>query len=625
MALTRQYVIDFTFLSAKLTLAVAKEDNATILAVLGQLRDALSAHGSVDDAMAIEQSGLIQTLQMLVNNKDAKVVSAAMVVELEVRRLANAKKQKTTTASAAASTSNDVEVILCFTFPYDATIERAARICLRQTLGDNAGVVDHEYARINQGAPDPAGQRPHAIVLRQDTLPGDRWVALEASSGRLLVEYVATAEPEQTVVIQRASQSVGDLKEELADEKQNRSIKERQVKTLEAEKELLLAKLISPLPRLSHYARTGKVALDPSDQLYQMIEADFHQSARRHRRGPAGAPMLRQRLRGQPSFRVLRIEELRCFRFQAAYLPALDIVAGATGRAAGQSPPVAVLPDGVRRVQTLADAKLNEVMLYHGAPPQVIEKLQTGSFIPQFGGTNAGKLFGTGTYFAAHSSKSDQYATPNAAGERSILLARVCLGEPHYTDVPMREATLPPSRPDGGPPFDSVIAHSTAEGGCVQFPEYIVYEKAQMMPQFVITYTHAQGCKCASCVDPESSQIFVDVGTKVGEGISPMGIGEGTKIQFDVMPTTTFGELKAEIALYMALNQEEAYDCEPTVQKVDSVSFIKSAVHKPGHFEITDETRVLSRPISHGYILTLDVDDINDRVGFEVEFDLDYE
>ena len=428
------------------------------------------------------------------------------------------------------------EVLLSFTFPSDASIERTARICWRQTLGDNGGVVDEEYARVDQV------RSRSWVVLRQVTFPGDRWVALEASSGRLLVEYVATAEPEQTVVIQRASQSVGDLKEEIADEKNRRRFADHQVKTLEAEKELLRAQLISPLPRLSHYARTGKVALDPLGPIYQMIQADFHQSARRHRRGPKAArTMLQQRLRGKPEFRVKRIEELRCFRFQDAYLPAIDRIAGATGRAQGKNPTVAVLPDGVRRVQTLADAQLNEAMLYHGAPPQVIEKLQTGSFIPQFGGTNRGKLFGTGTYFAAHSSKSDQYATPNAAGERGILLARVCLGEPHYTNLPMQTATIPPTRPDGVTVYDSVIARSTEEGGCVQFPEYIVYREAQMMPQFVITYTHEPRCKCASCVDPESSQIFVCV-------------GKGTRFQFDVMPTTTFGELKEKIVTYIEEN-----------------------------------------------------------------------
>ena len=146
-------------------------------------------------------------------------------------------------------------MFLSFTFPSDASIEHTARICWRRTL-DNGGVVDEEYARVDQSAPE-------AVVLRQVTFPGDRWVALEASSGRLLVEYVATAEPEQSVVIQRASESVSDLKEEIADEKNRRRFADHQVKTLEAEKELLRAKLISPLPRLSHYARTGKVALDP--------------------------------------------------------------------------------------------------------------------------------------------------------------------------------------------------------------------------------------------------------------------------------------------------------------------------------------------------------------------------
>ncbi len=164
-----------------------------------------------------------------------------------------------------------------------------------------------------------------------------------------------------------------------------------------------------------------------------------------------------------------------------------------------------------------------------------------------------------------------------------------------------------------------------------------------MMPQFVITYTHMRGCKCASCVDPESSQIFID-----------LGIGEGTRFPFDIMPTTTFGELKEKIATYIEENaadisedvlNEGEFDFEPTVQKVeaarhiyvDDVNWAEASIRRTPstrqHLEIAHDTLVLPdlggrtiarhSPICHGCILTLMVDDQNDSA-FKVELDPDY-
>ena len=151
-----------------------------------------------------------------------------------------------------------------------------------------------------------------------------------------------------------------------------------------------------------------------------------------------------------------------------------------------------------------------------------------------------------------------------------------------------------------------------------------------MMPQFVITYTHEPGCKCASCVDPESSQIFVCV-------------GKGTRFPFDVMPTTTFGELKEEIVTYIeenaadiatdVLNVEE-YDFTQTVDDVKAVNLIYVDDGTRNGTEIAHDTLiaydtnyVIAGPISHGCLLTLDVDDITQNstdIAFKVGLDPDY-
>ena len=94
-------------------------------------------------------------------------------------------------------------------------------------------------------------------------------------------------------------------------------------------------------------------------------------------------------------------------------------------------------------------------------------------------------LFGSGSYFAANSSKSDIYTTPNAAGrragERCILITRVCLGEGSIASRPCREAIRPPEREDGRGPLNSTVAATTREGGCVEHPEFIVFKEAQAL------------------------------------------------------------------------------------------------------------------------------------------------
>ena len=78
---------------------------------------------------------------------------------------------------------------------------------------------------------------------------------------------------------------------------------------------------------------------------------------------------------------------------------------------------------------------------------------------------------------------------------------RACLGEVHDTTTRMVDSTRPPERADGKGPLDSVRALTWEAGGEVQYPEFMVYKNAQVMPQFLIRYKHGCGCKCTHC-DP---------------------------------------------------------------------------------------------------------------------------
>ena len=107
--------------------------------------------------------------------------------------------------------------------------------------------------------------------------------------------------------------------------------------------------------------------------------------------------------------------------------------------------------------------------------------------------------FGHGVYLASNSSKSDIYTTENGQGERCILVVRACLGEVYQAKSPMRQALMPPERPDGRGALNSVAALRTDQGGCVEHSEYIVYQSSQCLPEYAIWYKHASACRCTHC------------------------------------------------------------------------------------------------------------------------------
>ena len=127
---------------------------------------------------------------------------------------------------------------------------------------------------------------------------------------------------------------------------------------------------------------------------------------------------------------------------------------------------------GAIPVHSFEGRGLNEYLLYHGAPANIVDRLTLQGLDPRYAGENVGKLFGQGCYFAANSSKSDIYATVDeASGLRCILITRVALGEAHMARAPCQTATRPPERPDGRGPLNSIVGVTQANGGCVEHPE----------------------------------------------------------------------------------------------------------------------------------------------------------
>ena len=45
-----------------------------------------------------------------------------------------------------------------------------------------------------------------------------------------------------------------------------------------------------------------------------------------------------------------------------------------------------------------------------------------------------------------------------------------------------------------------VRAMTLTDGGVVEFPEFVVYSNAALLPEYLVTYTHAPSCKCTHCI-----------------------------------------------------------------------------------------------------------------------------
>jgi len=166
------------------------------------------------------------------------------------------------------------------------------------------------------------------------------------------------------------------------------------------------------------------------------------------------------------------------------------------------------------------DPVANEYYLFHGTDAHTIQKIIENGFDERFGNVNG--MFGPGIYFAEHSSKANQYvACPKCQGgsipkkntlcsctgdiEYCMLLSRVCLGNPFICHNYEIWSSTREERKDRDvenfSPYpsmgcflnDDCIEHHSVyaeqkPSGCVRAREFIVYDKRQTYPEFLIYY-----------------------------------------------------------------------------------------------------------------------------------------
>lgn len=228
--------------------------------------------------------------------------------------------------------------------------------------------------------------------------------------------------------------------------------------------------LLSQLPRYSRYSQFTRTVMAPEDAVSKHLRERLISSVVRHRRHPATPHC------SPPKLSVVRIERILNPRLQEKYLAEVQDVAGLCERKVAplHTEQADTFKLAGKRVESYHGLNVNEYLLFHGAQVGLIDRLVAQGLDPRYAGENAGKLFGSGSYFAVNSSKSDIYTAANAAGERCILVARVCLGEAALAKEACPDVTRPPERPDNRGPLNSIVAVPQVGGGCVEHPEFIV-------------------------------------------------------------------------------------------------------------------------------------------------------
>ncbi|CAK8998968.1 Poly [ADP-ribose] polymerase tankyrase (dTNKS) (Poly [ADP-ribose] polymerase) (Protein poly-ADP-ribosyltransferase tankyrase) [Durusdinium trenchii] len=141
----------------------------------------------------------------------------------------------------------------------------------------------------------------------------------------------------------------------------------------------------------------------------------------------------------------------------------------------------------------------NEILLFHGT-----REFDKAKDIAKEGFDNriarSGGLYGSGTYFAAQTCKSAQYATINGVtGKASahligtMLVARVAIGDPHYASVPCRNLTRPPTKSAHEIRYDSIIAKpgipNGQSNGVQAHMEFVTFAPEQAYPEYILRFT----------------------------------------------------------------------------------------------------------------------------------------
>jgi len=251
---------------------------------------------------------------------------------------------------------------------------------------------------------------------------------------------------------------------------------------------------VAQLPPPSLYTEYRVKPLPPTEPLAELYAHLVKSTVCKHRESPGSSTFC-----PPPQFEVINVHSLVNPRLQQKYLAKLDDLEGKNPNGCTPIPSLTYL----RIPQVCRERSLNEHLFFYGAPSSAIAKICKGGFNPQRGGEAERDMFGTAAYFAANASKADIYTEESASllprtAARTLILARVALGEAYRAGRPLRGISRPPDR-DDGTEFDSVWADVLSNGGSVDHVEVMLYSESLALPVGLVDYRHVDDCPCAEC------------------------------------------------------------------------------------------------------------------------------
>jgi hypothetical protein len=133
---------------------------------------------------------------------------------------------------------------------------------------------------------------------------------------------------------------------------------------------------------------------------------------------------------------------------------------------------------------------INEFYLFHGTSSKSAHFICEHGFDERVADLNG--LYGAGSYFAINACKSHQYSLKYKDSSTFVMLVcRVVIGSPYCTSTAHNGQRRPPDNAaTPGRPFDSIFAqHGIGRGGQQQHNEYVVFDRLQVYPDYIVRYT----------------------------------------------------------------------------------------------------------------------------------------
>ena len=133
---------------------------------------------------------------------------------------------------------------------------------------------------------------------------------------------------------------------------------------------------------------------------------------------------------------------------------------------------------------------INEFYLIHGTSSTSAQIICEHGFDERVAKLDG--LYGAGSYFAINSCKSHQYSLKYKDSPTVVMLVcRVVMGSPYCTSTSHINQRRPPDNAaTPGWSFDSIFAQQgIAHGGLQHHNEYVVFDRYQVYPEYIVQYT----------------------------------------------------------------------------------------------------------------------------------------